>query len=146
MVAQKERGEKMEHVWLTLIGFSSGFIVAGGEVALMIGLGVITRFIGISHTAKQVMYYEDAILLGTVAGTILTVYGVGLPACGWILPLMGLFMGIFVGGWIMALAEVINVFPVYCRRLGITKGLSWIVIAMAAGKLTGSMIHFYMRW
>ena len=144
--AQEERGEKMEHVWLTLIGFSSGFIVAGGEVALMIGLGVITRFIGITHTAKQVMYYEDAILLGPAAGTILTVYGVRLPAGVWILSLMGLFMGIFVGGWIMALAEVINVFPVYCRRLGITKGLSWIVIAMAAGKLIGSMVHFYMRW
>ena len=42
----------------------------------------------------------------------------------------------------MALAEVINVFPVYCRRLGITKGLSWIVIAMAAGKLIGSMVIF----
>ena len=136
----------MEQVLVALTGFASGFIVAGGVVALMVGLGIITRFIGVSHTAEHVKYYEDAILLGAVAGTILTVFEVRLHTGIWILVLGGLFMGIFVGGWIMALAEVINVFPVYCRRLGITKGLSWIVITMAAGKILGSLMMFYMRW
>lgn len=60
-------------------GFSSGFIVAGGVVALMVGLGIITRFIGISHTAAHIRAGENAILFGTVVGTILTVYEVSLP-------------------------------------------------------------------
>lgn len=154
----------METVWsqgiLGVIGFASGFIVAGGVVALMVGLGIITRFIGISHTAGRVMLYEDGILLGTIVGTILTTFQVALPKAvtapellGASLPLGtlalaagGLFMGVFVGGWIMALAEVINVFPVYCRRLGITKGLSLIIIVMAVGKVLGSLMIFYMRW
>lgn len=136
----------MEHVWITLIGFSSGFIVAGGVVALMVGLGIITRFIGVSHTAEHVKYYEDAILLGTVGGTVVTVFDVELHTGVWFLAAGGLFIGIFVGGWIMALAEVINVFPVYCRRLGITKGLSWIIITMAAGKMLGSLLLFSMGW
>lgn len=136
----------MEQVWLMIIGFSAGSIVAGGVVALMIGLGIITRFVGISHTAKYVRYYEDAILLGTIAGTVLTVFKVQLVLGSWILALAGLFMGIFVGGWILALAEVINVFPVYSRRLGITKGLSWIIIAIAAGKVVGSLLHFFWRF
>lgn len=136
----------MEHALLGLIGFSSGFIVAGGVVALMVGLGIITRFIGISHTAKHIYIYENAILAGTVVGTILTVYDIKLVLGVWILGIAGLFMGAFVGGWIMALAEVINVFPVYCRRLGITKGLSWIVITMAVAKTLGSLLIFYMRW
>ena len=112
----------------------------------MVGLGIITRFIGVSHTANHVKYYEDAILLGGIGGTIVTVYEVSLPIGVWFLVLGGLFIGIFVGGWIMALSEVINVFPVYCRRLGITKGLSWIVITMAVGKVLGSLMLFYMRW
>lgn len=136
----------MGQAWITVIGFSAGFIVAGGVVALMVGLGIITRFIGVSHTAKHVNYYEDAILLGTVGGTVVTAFDVSVPVGVWVLALGGLFIGVFVGGWIMALAEVINVFPVYCRRLGITKGLSWIVIAMAAGKTLGSLLIFYMRW
>ena len=54
----------MEQFFLALIGFSGGFIVAGGVVALMVGLGIITRFIGISRTAKHIRGVEDAILLG----------------------------------------------------------------------------------
>ena len=136
----------MEQFLLGIIGFASGFIVAGGEVALMVGLGIIVRFIGISHTAGRIRYYEDAILAGAVAGTVLTVYEISIPLGSWILIPLGGFTGVFVGGWIMALAEVINVFPVYCRRLGITKGLSWIVISVAVGKVLGSLMHFYGRW
>lgn len=136
----------MKQILLALIGFSGGFIVAGGVVALMVGLGIITRFIGISHTAKHISYCEDAVLLGTIAGTIVTVFDVKLVIGVWFLILSGLFMGIFVGGWIMALAEVINVFPVYCRRLGITKGLSWVIITVAAGKTLGSLLFFSKRW
>ena len=83
-------------------GFSSGFIVAGGVVALMVGLGIITRFIGISHTAAHIRAGENAILFGTVVGTILTVYEVSLPFGSWVLAIAGVFMGTFVGGWIMA--------------------------------------------
>lgn len=136
----------MSQVLVGLTGFSAGFIVAGGVVALMVGLGIITRFIGISHTARHIRSGENAILLGTIVGTILTVYKVSFPVGGWVLVIAGLFMGAFVGGWIMALAEIVNVFPVYCRRLGITKGTSWIVIFLAIGKTLGSLFHFYMRW
>ena len=82
-------------------GFSSGFIVAGGVVALMVGLGIITRFIGISHTAAHIRAGENAILFGTVVGTILTVYEVSLPFGSWVLVIAGVLMGTFVGGWIM---------------------------------------------
>ena len=140
------------HIFLGIVGFSSGFLVAGGVVALMIGLGVITRFIGITHTADRAALYEDAILAGTVVGTVLTVFDVKpflfIPGIAGliVLVLFGVFMGMFVGGWIMALAEVVNVFPVFCRRFGIVRGMSWIVIALALGKTAGSLLHFYMRW
>lgn len=132
----------MGQILVAIIGFSSGFIVAGGVVALMVGLGIITRFIGISHTADKILWYEDAILLGAIAGTIVTVFDVSFVIGVWLLVIGGCCMGIFVGGWIMALAEIIDIFPVYCRRLGITRGLSWIVISMALGKTLGSLMQF----
>lgn len=55
-------------VLLALIGLAAGFVVAGGVIALMVGLGVITRFVGITHTAKHVRLYETAILLGGIFG------------------------------------------------------------------------------
>ena len=131
-------------VLLALIGISGGFVVAGGVIALMVGLGVITRFVGITHTAKHVQIFETAILLGGVAGNLLGVYQPMVYAGEPGLAVLGIFSGIFVGGWILALAEIVNIFPIFARRAGITKGYSLIVIAMAAGKVAGSMWHFYM--
>ena len=37
-----------------IVGLSGGFVIAGGVIALMVGLGIITRFVGITHTAKHV--------------------------------------------------------------------------------------------
>ena len=44
------------------------------------------------------------------------------------------------------LAELLHVFPVFLRRLGVTKGKSLIVISLAAGKMLGSLLGFWMRW
>lgn len=133
-------------ILLAVVGVSAGVLVAGGVVALMVGLGIIRRFVGISHTAVHVRIYETAICLGGIWGNVMTVYFPGIPFGQPGLLLMGLFFGIFVGGWIMALAEMLNVFPVFARRLGLTKGRSWIVIGIALGKISGSLLEFYMGW
>ena len=109
-------------------------------------LGIITRFVGITHTAKHVKGYETAILAGAIFGNLLTVHQIRIPLGIFGLVLMGVLFGIFVGGWILALAEIVNIFPIFARRIGITKGYSLIVIAIAVGKTAGSLYHFYRRW
>mgnify|MGYP000043303530 CR=1 FL=1 len=127
-----------------IVGLSGGFVIAGGVIALMVGLGIITRFVGITHTAKHVKGYETAILAGAIFGNLLTVHQIRIPLGIFGLVLMGVLFGIFVGGWILALAEIVNIFPIFARRIGITKGYS--VIAIAVGKTAGSLYHFYRRW
>lgn len=136
----------MAQLLLGVIGISGGFIVAGGFVALSVGLGIFTRYAGITGTGGRLRLYEDAVLLGGTAGNILTVYPVSVYLGQAGLAVMGLCFGIFVGSWILALAEIVNIFPVFSRRLGITKGTSLIVVAIAVGKVLGSLLHFYMRW
>ena len=46
-------------VLLGVIGLSSGFIVAGGVIALIVGLGIITRYAGITHTGQKVWLLWD---------------------------------------------------------------------------------------
>ncbi|MCC8136473.1 MAG: stage V sporulation protein AB [Clostridiales bacterium] len=128
---------------LILTGFSGGFLVAGGVASIMVGLGIITRFIGITHTARQILWYEDAILLGAVAGNTVTVFDFELVTGVWLMAMAGLFIGIFVGGWILALAELVDIFPVYSRRLGIQNGARAIVVTLAAGKTAGSFLYFF---
>lgn len=133
-------------IFLGILGFASGLVVAGGVIALMTGLGVVVRYAGITHTAAHVRLYEDAILLGSIFGNWLTVYQPVLLAGTVCLTVLGILFGIFVGGWIMALAEIVNIFPIMARRIGLVKGMSLVVLAMAAGKTLGSLWHFYMRW
>ena len=130
----------MEKLLLAAIGLSSGVLISGGVVALMTGLGI-------SRTADKISLYEKGVFLGTLWGTVMTVFlDVKMPLGAVGLGICGLFMGIFVGGWILALAELANVFPVFSRRLGITRGTGLLVIVLAAGKTAGSLYLFFMGW
>lgn len=135
-----------QQLFLGFIGFSSGVIVAGGVVGLLIGLSVVPRYAGITHTARHIMLYEDLSLAGTLLGNCFYLFQweprLGTP----FLILCGLFSGIFLGGWIMALAEVANVFPIFTRRIRLTLGLPLIICCVAAGKALGSLLYYYKGW
>ena len=74
-----------------VVGLSGGFVIAGGVIALMVGLGIITRFVGITHTAKHVKGYETAILAGAIFGNLLTVHQIRIP--------LGIFGLVLMGVW-----------------------------------------------
>lgn len=131
---------------LGLIGLCGGLAVAAGTITLIIELGIIPRFAGITHTADKILLYEDMTLLGAVFGNTFFLYQYSLPFGNILLPILGLFSGIYLGAWIIALTEVLNVFPVLFRRLGIEKGISLIIISIAAGKIAGALIHFMNGW
>ena len=107
----------LQQLILCFIGFCAGIIVAGGVSGLLIGLSIVPRYAGITHTADQIFLYEDLTLLGTVAGTVVTLFPIRIPLGPFFLAVCGVFFGIFLGGWILALAEIAKVFPVFARRL-----------------------------
>lgn len=136
----------MVKLWMAILGFAGGSMVAGGVIALIVGLGILTRFIGISHTASKVRYYETMVVLGALAGNYATVFADHLVGGRLALACLGISAGIYVGGWIMALAEMLNIFPIIARRTGLKLGSGLIVWAVAVGKVIGSIIFFYMGW
>ena len=44
----------LEQIFLGFTGLCSGFIIAGGLTGLMIGLSIIPRYAGITHTADHI--------------------------------------------------------------------------------------------
>ena len=112
----------LQQLILCFIGFCAGIIVAGGVSGLLIGLSIVPRYAGITHTADQIFLYEDLTLLGTVAGTVVTLLPIRIPLGPFFLAVCGVFFGIFLGGWILALAEIAKVFPVFARRLKLSQG------------------------
>lgn len=126
-----------------LAGVSGGVMVSTALAAFIIGLGIIPRYAGITHTAEHLMLYEDCLVLGCVVGNLFSVYDMEILTGRIGVGVMGLFFGIFLGSWIIALGEVVNVFAIMARRVGIKKGVGLIVLSIAAGKSIGSLIQFF---
>lgn len=136
----------VEQILLAVIGLSGGVAVAAGLFSFIVELGVVADFADRTHTGEQIMFYEDCVALGGIMGNLIYVFRIGLPLGTPFLAVTGLFAGIFVGCWAMALAEILNVFPVFMRRLKIVRYISAFVISMALGKGLGMLVFFGQGW
>ena len=108
-------------VLLALIGASAGLAAAAGLFSFIVELGVVADFADRTHTGDQLLFYEDCVALGGIVGNILYIFHIGVPLGAPLLAVFGLFAGIFAGCWAMALAEILNVFPVFMRRARIVR-------------------------
>jgi len=125
---------------------SSGIVVAGGLFGFIVSLGVVSDFADRTRTANRISLYEDAVALGGIVGNLLYVYQIPIPNLSALLGVFGLIFGIFVGCWAMALTEVLNVFPIFSRRIRLTKGIAYIILGFAIGKGIGSFVYFFFGW
>ena len=132
--------------FLVLIGLAAGGMVAAGIFAFIVMLGVFTRLAARTRTSQYTSVYENAIILGGTVGNILFIYEPHIPLYHFGLLIFGLFAGIFVGCLAMALAEVLKVFPILVKRVGLVEGLPIVLIAVASGKLVGSLMQFIYGW
>lgn len=142
-----------EQVLLAVIGLSAGTVVAGGLFSFIVELGVIADFADRTHTGNRLLLYESSVALGGILGNAVYVFHIGLPAelaktaaGSTLLGVFGILAGIFVGCWAMALAEILNVFPVFMRRARIVRYMAAFVISIALGKGIGACLFFFQGW
>lgn len=133
----------VRHIFLGLCGLASGFTVASGTFAFLIIIGVIPRLVGKCNRAAEILHFENAVIGGGIFGTIMSLFPeISLPLGPLFLCVYGMAAGIFVGCLAVALAEILNIFPITFRRIGLKEGLSCVVIAMAIGKCVGALFYF----
>ena len=133
-------------VLMAVIGLSAGMVVAGGLFSFISGLGVISDFADRTHPGEHIMLYEDSVALGGILGNIFFIYQIEIPYGGWIVPVVGLLGGIFVGCWSMALAEILDVFPIFIRRVKLLRGIQYLILGIALGKGIGAFVFFFNRF
>lgn len=136
----------IREILLAAAGLSAGVAVAGGLFSFIVELGVIADFADRTRTGDKICAYEDCAALGGILGNIVTVFHTGIPGGLPGLAVSGIFTGIFVGCWAMALAEVLNVFPVFMRRVRISRCLAVFIVSLAAGKGLGACLFFFNGW
>jgi len=127
---------------LIVVSFAGGLAVGAGYVAFLTVLGIIPRLMQLTKTMKMIQFYEWAAILGTLSGCWLSLYEPTLNQSDlWMVPLGSLY-GIFVGMLAAALTEVLNVFPILTKRIGMEKKLLILIMAIVFGKITGSLFHW----
>lgn len=136
----------IKQLFLASVGFSCGLAVAGGLFALIIALGLVAEFADQTHTAKYIFWYEDAVAAGGILGNVVSVYQLMVPVGTLGAGIFGIFSGIFVGAWAMALTEIVNIVPIFTRRIDLRRGMEILIAGMAVGRTVGSLIYYYYRW
>lgn len=137
----------LKKVLLAFFGLCAGGVIAAGVYAFLAIIGVYVRLMGKTGTRKHIILFETVIVLGGVLGNIVDIYEFPIymgPFLGTVfLIAAGLSVGIFVGCLVMSLAETLKALPVISRRIHLAVGLQYVILAIAAGKLTGSLIYFW---
>lgn len=136
----------VREVLLAVIGLSAGLIVAGGLFAFIASLGVVSDIADRTHTGSKILLYEDATTVGGILGNLIFIYKIPIPGGMLLQIVFGLFTGIFVGCWALSLAETLNVFPIFIRRVKLVRCIPYIILGIAIGKGIGSLIYFFLGW
>lgn len=124
------------------IGLAGGLAVGAGFVAFLTVLGIIPRLIQLSKSSRYTKWYEASVVLGVLMGTFLTFNDVPFSFPDLLSSVWGLFHGVFIGMLAAALTEVLNVFPILARRIGLERSLLWFLMAIVLGKITGSLFQW----
>ncbi|WP_159429153.1 stage V sporulation protein AB [Tissierella praeacuta] len=124
---------------LMTIGFGGGLAVGTAAAAFITILQIVPRLVQISNTWKYIKLYQMIISVAFILFVIIyfSEFHINLPKI--IIPLIGLLCGVFIGLLSSALAEVLNVIPAMSKKLKIKDSLRYIIWALMAGKVAGSL-------
>ena len=106
-------------------------------------IGVVPRLVTKLKRASDAVGFENAVTLGGAVGSVLSLFTeIRVPFGVPLLVAFGISAGIFVGGIAVALAEILNTFPILFRRFHVKQGLFWVMTSLALGKFCGSLLFF----
>lgn len=141
------------------LGF--GLLSSAGVFTVFVTVGLVPRLADKTHTANRIIFYENCIVAGAILGCIFSVYPDFFSNCfgkvalqsveSWavwgniILGVFGLFAGMFVGCFAIAIAEMLDTIPIFTRRIRLGKGMGIVMLFLALGKTAGALFYFYKR-
>lgn len=126
----------------TVLGFAGGIAVGAGYVAVLTMLGIIPRLIQISKSKRSIKLYTASVIIGTQIGTFLSFTTFTLTFPIFVLVGWGLFHGMFIGMVAAALTEVLNVYPIIAKRIGLSNYVLLLIMAIVFGKIVGSLFQW----
>ncbi len=132
----------MKGILLFLIGISGGITVGSAIAAFFTLLKFVARVAQTTETWNKIVFYEYSMVLGASVGSILCYSDFNFRLNKFIVIVIGALSGVFLGLFTSALAEVLNVIPVFAKKFKIKFELIYVIVALILGKVVGSLFYF----
>ena len=150
----------MRILFLILMGAGFGLLASAGVFTVFVAVGLVPRFAGKTHTASKILVYEEMVVFGTLVGGFCSIFPEYSQFAAWgqqhfpgqqvlienlgiiAQAVCGLSSGMFVGCLALAIAEMLDSFPILARRVSFRHGLGLAILSMALGKVFGSFWYF----
>lgn len=138
----------LKSLFAIFVGLCGGVGVAAGTFAFLLVIRVIPRMVQKAKLEHKIISVENTVIRGILFGTVLSLFSWKRK---WLFDLLGRAMltifgvsaGIFVGCLAVALAEILDTFPIFFRRIHLKEDYcELLVFAMAMGKMIGSLFFF----
>ncbi|MDQ0157229.1 stage V sporulation protein AB [Robertmurraya andreesenii] len=129
-------------LFVIFVGLAGGIAVGSGFVAFLAVLGIIPRLTQLTKTMKMIIWYQWAVVAGALIGGMGSLRDPAIFFPSLTLIPLGLAGGIFVGAMAAALTEVLNVFPILAKRIGIEDKIVVLMMAFVFGKIFGSLYQW----
>lgn len=135
-----------------VVGFSAGIGVAAGTFGFFLVIRVIPRIVQKARLEHKIISIENTVIKGILFGTVLSFFTWRkrwlFAALGrTLLTIYGLSAGIYAGCIAVALAEILDTFPIFFRRVKMDERLcERLLFMMAFGKMAGSLFYFFLGY
>ncbi|QRG69847.1 stage V sporulation protein AB [Brevibacillus choshinensis] len=130
---------------LVLIGLGGGLAVGSGLVAFITVLDIIPRLTQLTNSHRFIRAFEWSLVSGALFFTLIDFFAWGVHLPFLVTSIYGLLAGIFVGTLAAGLTEVLNVFPILAKRLNMDGNLLYLLMAVVFGKVTGSILQWFLH-
>ena len=119
----------LKSVFASIICFGAGIGVAAGTFAFLLVIRVLPRMLQKARLENKIIYVENIVVKGVLFGTVFSLFHWKKK---WLFALLGktlltifgMSAGIFTGCIAVALAEILDTFPIFFRRLHLKEDLN----------------------
>lgn len=132
----------MKMVAVIIFGLSAGAITSAGVFSLISSIGLINRYADVTETQNKILLYEECLILGAALGNVIFIFNWRIPMGRLGCVAVGLISGMFIGTFLICLAETVKGLPIFVKRSHISYGIGFMVLSIAAGKAMGHLIYY----
>ncbi len=133
------------------IGSCAGGFTAAGLFAVINSIGVLNRIAYVTGIQNRTNLLENMVVIGAVIGNIWWIFDISVfrsasQTCLIAAIIISVFSGMYIGLFLVCLAEAMKALPLFLRKIRISKVIGLLILSIAVGKCVGELFYFLVLY